>query len=69
VEYFKSLSKFSYEEKRFYGSDWLVELGDEKPCVLCSIKLIAVEIAFTAPKESLKDLLADFRLKFMRAGG
>lgn len=67
-EYFRSLSNYSYE-KRFYGADWIVELGDEKLCSICSIELVSVEIVFIAPKESLGDLLANFRSKFMRAGG
>jgi len=69
VEYFKDLSKHTHNNKIFYGIDWVVEVGDEKPCLLGSITLKEVDIIFSASQESLEVLLADFRLKFMRAGG
>ncbi len=53
----------------FYGLNWKVEIGKENTCKLCSISLPSVGITFTAPKEDIEKLLADFRLKFMRAGG
>lgn len=67
--YFRGLSKYVHNDKRFYGTDWVVELGDERLCVLGSIMLMEVDITFSASRECLEALLADFRLKFMRAGG
>ena len=69
ADYFVDISESAYGDKIFYGIDWVVEVGDEKPCLLGSITLKEVDIIFSASQETLEVLLADFRLKFMRAGG
>ena len=68
-EYFNSICKYSMNENIFLGNEWEIEITEEHTLKIGSLKLPKVTILFKANSERLKELVNDFRLKFLSAGG
>ena len=68
-EYLKSICKYSLNGNKFFGDEWEIEIVGENISKFGSIKLSKVTILFRANSENLKELVSDFRLKFLSAGG
>ncbi|ABR50259.1 hypothetical protein Amet_4178 [Alkaliphilus metalliredigens QYMF] len=68
AEYFKELASCE-AGGAYYGKGWQVILAEEKICRLGSIKLPEVTITFHGEEGVYHEMIAIFRLKFLRAGG
>lgn len=68
-EYLQSICKYSLNENKFFGDEWEIEITREFIFKIGSLKLPKVSILFRAKSERLNDLVSDFRLKFLSAGG
>ena len=68
-EYFKSICSYSMNENKFLGNGWEIEITGEYVSKIGSLRLPKVSILFRANSEKLKELIGDFRLKFLSAGG
>ncbi|MHA1511719.1 MAG: hypothetical protein ACTSRX_08370 [Promethearchaeota archaeon] len=68
-EYFKSICKYSMNETKFSGDEWEIEIIREFIFTIGSLRLPKVTILFRANSEKLKELISDFRSKFLSAGG
>ena len=68
-EYFKSICKYSMNENKFSGDEWEIEITGEYVSKIGSLRLPKTLILFRASSEKLPELINDFRLKFLSAGG
>jgi len=68
-EYFKSICKYSMNETKFSGDEWEIEITGEYILELGSLRLPKVSVLFRANPTKLTELISDFRLKFLSAGG
>ena len=68
-KYLKSICKDSLNGNKFFGDEWEIEITKYNITKFGSIKLPKVTILFRANSEKLKELIGDFRLKFLSAGG
>ena len=68
-EYLKSICRDSLNWNKFLGDGWEIEITGENIFKLGSLRLPKVTILFRAESEKLKELISDFRLKFLSAGG
>ena len=68
-EYFKAISNYSMNENKFIGNEWEIEITREYISKIVSLRLPKVYILFRANSEKLKELVSDFQLKFLSAGG
>lgn len=67
AEYFAGLG-MQVEPGRFQGPGWEVVVGEERQAKLHVCVFQEVEIIFRAEDGFVQELVAAFRLKFMRAG-
>ena len=49
--------------------EWEIEITEENISKFRSLKLLKTSILFRANSEKLKELIGDFRSKFLSAGG
>jgi len=68
-EYLKSICKHSLNGDKFFGDEWEIEIIKETISKIGSLRLPKTWILFSANTEKLKELVSDFRLKFLSAGG
>ena len=68
-EYLKSICIYSMNETKFSGDEWEIEITGEHISKFGSIILPKTSILFRANSEKLKELISDFRSKFLSAGG
>ena len=68
-EYFKSICKYSLKGNKFLGDEWEIEITGDYVFKIGSLRLPKTSILFRANSEKLTELLSDFRLKFLTAGG
>ena len=68
-EYLKSICKYSLNENKFFGDEWEIEITEENISKYGVIKLPKVKILFRANSKKLTELVGDYRLKFLSAGG
>lgn len=66
--YFASIGGKSKDDSLFVGPDWEVMIRPEMT-PLGSMVIERTEVIFRVNEEKLEKMLADFRLKFLRAGG
>ena len=67
-EYFASIGGESKDDSLFIGADWEVQICPQMT-PLGSMVIERTEVVFRVKKEKLEKMIADFRLKFLRAGG
>ena len=68
-KYLKSICKISLNGNKFLGDEWEIEITKETISKYGPIRLPKVIIIFRANSEKLKELISDFRSKFLSAGG
>ncbi|MHA1474662.1 MAG: hypothetical protein ACTSPA_04635 [Promethearchaeota archaeon] len=68
-EYLKSICKISLNGNKFLGDEWEIKITNENISKFGSLKLPKVSILFRANSEKLKELVSEFRSKFLSAGG
>ena len=68
-EYLKSICKHSLNGDKFFGDGWEIETIKESISKIGSLRLPKTWILLSANTEKLKELISDFRLKFLSAGG
>lgn len=69
IEYFKSLNERFVEPNQFYGDGWNVIVYDEAQVRLGAFYIPSTVVEFSGDKPETEKAIADFRLKFLTAGG
>jgi hypothetical protein len=68
-EYFLGLGGKQVEPGNYWGPDWQVRLSEERTCTLGSIQLTVTLVTFRVNEKDLPEMLKEFRLRFLSAGG
>lgn len=69
VEYFLQLADEAQEQETFKGCGWEVQVGQETWSSLGIYKICHVRITFQVEEELFDQVLSQFQLRFLRAGG
>lgn len=69
MAYFLSIDEKYLEPDQFIGEGWNAKVNEEKDVRLGSINIPSTVVEFSGNKEQLEQVIADFRLKFLTAGG
>jgi len=69
MTYFFSLDANHIPPNQFQGEGWHVIVSEEIQVRLGSIRIPATIVKFNGEKKSMDKVLADFRLRFLTAGG
>lgn len=69
VNYFINIGGEAVEGEKFIGQGWEVELAQEKLVTLGSLKIPATIVNLRCRKDLIEQMLLDFRLRFLSAGG
>jgi hypothetical protein len=69
VNYFISIGGQAMDVEKFIGKGWEVELAQEKLVTLGSLKIPATIVTLRCRKDLIEQMLVDFRLRFLSAGG
>ena len=69
VNYFISISGKVVDNEKILGEGWQAEIEQEKLVVIGSLKIPATIVLLRCRKELLQQMLVDFRLRFLSAGG
>lgn len=69
VKYFVSIGGEGVDDEKFIGQGWKVCLSQEKIITLGSLKIPATIVKLQCRKDLSEQMLADFRLRFLSAGG
>ena len=69
VAYFVSIGGHAIGNKKYLGEQWEVEIDKEEVCSLGVIKVPCTRIIFCVEEEALDEMMYQFRLKFLSAGG
>lgn len=68
-EYFNSICNKKNNRNKFFGDDWMVEIEHQEPISYSVITIPSTRIIFTGNKEKCEELIHNFRMKFLSAGG
>ncbi|EEG78738.1 hypothetical protein [Dethiobacter alkaliphilus] len=68
LDYFLALGK-EVEPGRIVGPDWEVVVGQEREAKILNCFIEESEVIFRGEEDVVNELINDFRLKFLRAGG
>lgn len=69
LTYFKSLGGVETEPGHFAFPDWDVTVSEERHAALFTHTISEVDVVFYGAVEKLPEIVAAFRLRFLRAGG
>lgn len=69
IEYFFSLNEKPIEPNKFQGNGWYVKVNEETQVHLGAIEIPSTIVEFCGEKDQVEKILADFRLRFLSAGG
>lgn len=69
LSYFQALGGVETEPGHFTFPDWDVTVSEERQAALFAHFISEVDIVFRGPERMLPDIVAAFRLRFLRAGG
>jgi len=69
VNYFISIGGKVISDRKFIGQGWQVEIEKERVVTLGALKIPATIVSLRCRKDIIEQMLADFRLRFLSAGG
>jgi hypothetical protein len=69
VNYFISIGGEAMEVEKFIGQGWEVKIMQEELVTLGSLKIPATIVNLRCRKDLIEQMLVDFRLRFLSAGG
>lgn len=69
VNYFISIGGEIISDENFIGNWWEVDIAKEKTITLGSLKIPATIVVLSCREDLLDGMIADFRLRFLSAGG
>ena len=69
VDYFLSIGGKAIGSEKIFGQGWEVEISKEKIITLCSLKFPATLVILRCREEIFVQMISDFRLRFLSAGG
>jgi hypothetical protein len=73
IEYFSRLGGVPYDRPdggiRFKGDAWMAEIGPQTVYMLRTLAFPEVEVIIEAEEKVFEDMLKDYRIKFLTAGG
>lgn len=69
VNYFISISGKVIDNELIRGEGWQAEIEEEKLVIIGSLKIPATIVILRCRKDLLQQMLVDFRLRFLSAGG
>jgi hypothetical protein len=69
VEYFIGIGGDQTDAVKISGPDWEVTVSEESVARLGSIGIPATNVTFIGEPEFIELMIAEFRLKFLSAGG
>ncbi|MGV8980084.1 hypothetical protein [Clostridium sp.] len=69
VNYFISIGGEIIGGGNFIGNGWKVDISKEKTITLGSLKIPATIVVLSCREDLLDGMIADFRLRFLSAGG
>ncbi|MHA1718506.1 MAG: hypothetical protein ACTSWX_13050 [Promethearchaeota archaeon] len=68
-EYFKSISNTNLNNTQFFGDGWQVDISETSFHKLGIINIKHIKVVFKAEEKKLLELVKNFRLTFLTAGG
>ena len=69
VNYFISIGGKVIDDEKLIGQGWEVEISKEKLIKIGSLKIPATIVKLRCRKDISEQMLVDFRLRFLSAGG
>jgi hypothetical protein len=69
LEYFLTQGGILIDWDLIQGPDWVVRLAAEREIILGTLSLPVVFVTFEAPGEIALNLIQEFRMRFLSAGG
>ena len=68
LDYFLSVGS-EISPGHFLGKQWTVTVGEEREVKVLNCSIAEAEVIFRGEENVIRQLIDDFRLKFLRAGG
>lgn len=68
-EYFIGIGGKQVGAGLYLGPKWEVDLSDDWICILGSLQVPATQVTFRVDEEYWPEIVNDFRLRFLSAGG
>lgn len=69
IDYFIGIDGKDLGLGKFKGQDWVVEVSEESLITIGSLEIPSTTVLFRGDEERLEQMVFEFRLKFLSAGG